>query len=128
MPEEKDNAQQQPEKDAGKDAAGKKGGKMLLWIIIGTILVVEIPVMYVVIQATRPKSPEEISAARQADSLKTVTKQKTVMGATTETPIEAVVNIMGTDGDRYLKVAVVFEYDNAQYPGLAAELARRGPR
>jgi flagellar basal body-associated protein FliL len=126
MAEEKEAAPAQPE--AAPAAKGGKKSNMLVWLIIAAIVVLEFPVMFFLIKATRPKSPEEIAAAAQTDSLKIVATQKTTMGATTEDPIEAVVNIAGTDGERFLKISVVFEYDNVKYPLLAEELTRRAPR
>jgi flagellar basal body-associated protein FliL len=51
------------------------------------------------------------------------------MGATTaDNPIEAIVNIAGTDGERFLKAAIIFEYDDAAYPELGQELIKRAPK
>ena len=111
------------------EAAVEKKRRMLLIVIIAAIVLVQIPVMFVLISITRPKTPEEIAAVARADSLRAVVQMATIMGATTsDNPIEAIVNIAGTDNERYLKVTVLFEYDNRAHPRLGDELAIRGPR
>lgn len=110
-------------------AALEKKRKMLLFIIIGAIIVLEIPVMLILINVTRPKSPDEIAASERADSLRTAMQAATSMGATTaENPIEVIVNIAGTDNERFLKIKTIFEFDDKAYPKLAEDLVVRQPK
>jgi len=121
-------AEEEAKQEGTEGEEGKKSNNMLMWIIIGIIIVLEIPIMWVIISVTRPKSPEEIAAKARADSLKVAAAQKTSIGATTvDAPLEAIVNIAGTEGQRFLKVVLIFEYDDVRYPGLAEELGRRAP-
>jgi len=116
------------EKDEAKEK-GEGGNKFLLIGIVVGILIINTVVAFVLIKWTKPVSQEQKIAKMQADSLKKVTEQATTMGATTaENPIEAVVNIAGTGGERFLKAAIIFEYDDKEYPELGEELMRRAPK
>lgn len=109
---------------------GEAGGNKILLsgILVGVVLLNAL-IAFVLINITKPKSPEQIYAKSQADSLKQARERITSMGATTaDAPIEAIVNIAGTDGDRFLKAAIIFEYDDKAYPLLGEELLRRAPR
>ncbi len=56
-------------------------------------------------------------------------RSSTHVGETTgETPIDATVNIAGTDGERFIKVAVAFEFDNVAHPELGEALKARVPK
>jgi flagellar basal body-associated protein FliL len=53
----------------------------------------------------------------------------THVGATTaDAPVEAVVNVAGTDGERFLKVAIAFEFDDITHPMLLHALEVRNPK
>ena len=103
------------EKDGGKKGAEQlppKSNKMVFIGIIAAVVVVEIVAMLIVVKMVMPKPLEDQEAAAHADSLRQIEEESTGMGATTaETPIEVVVNIAGTDGERFLKAAVVLEYE-----------------
>jgi len=122
MADDKKGAVSVPAPDGGD---GKKKGNMILVIgIIVGVVVVQAVLAYLII----PKPVDEEAKAQKAteDSLKLVSEAATKMGAVTEdTPIEFVVNISGTD-DRFLKAAVVFEYDEKN-EALGAELRKRAP-
>lgn len=123
------NEKKAKEKDPSENAEKKDNSKVfLLCIMVGMILINAIAA-FVLIKVTQPKSSSEIGEQLKADSMKAVVSMATKMGATTaETPIEAVVNIAGTDGARFLKAAVIFEYDDKEYPDLVIELQRRIPK
>ena len=128
MADEKEAAPKEEEKHVDEAAVQKKR-KMIFWGIIAGIIVLEFPIMWVTIKLTRPKSAQEIAAEEKADSLRAVAASNTQMGATTaENPIEAVVNVAGTEGERFLKVGVAFEFDSTKYKGFRDELARRKPK
>ncbi len=115
-----------PQSAAAKTEAGNR---ILLIIILAGVIILNSIVAFLLITVTKPKSPDQIAAKAQADSLRQATERLTTMGATTaDAPIEAIVNIAGTDGDRFLKAAIIFEYDDKRYPDLGAELLRRAPR
>ncbi|MFP4163354.1 MAG: flagellar basal body-associated protein FliL [Chitinispirillaceae bacterium] len=108
------------------DKKQKSGNKLLLFGILAVILVIQATVVYFLVP--KPENPEEHAAKAKSDSLKIAAEQMTQMGATTiDAPIEAVVNIAGTDGERFLKVALILEYDQKNEK-LGAELRRRAPR
>lgn len=105
------------------------GNRVLFIGILAGVVILNAIIAFVLITITKPKSPEQIAARTQADSVKQATERITSMGATTaDAPIEAIVNIAGTDGDRFLKAAIIFEYDDKEYPDLGEELLRRAPR
>ena len=81
--------------------------------------------MFVFMGMTTPKDPEKEKAQAVADSLKQLEASKTSVGTIIDDPLEAVVNIAGTDGGRFLKINVVCEYDADRYPDLPIELLKR---
>ncbi|MDG5815854.1 flagellar basal body-associated FliL family protein [Chitinispirillales bacterium ANBcel5] len=111
-----------------KGAGQKKGNKVLfLGILIG-IIVLNAFMAFLLFQFTRPENPEALAAKAHADSLRMEEKRATLMGAIAEAEIEVIVNISGTQGERFLKAAIIFEYDDRKYPRLSEELNRRAPR
>jgi flagellar basal body-associated protein FliL len=116
------------EAKAAKPSEGKNN-KMLFFAIIVVVLLLNTGIAFLLIQATRPKDVAKEEEKKKVDSLVKVEENTTEMGATTgEKPIEVVVNIAGTDGERFLKASVVFEYDDIKYPVLAEELEKRSPK
>jgi flagellar basal body-associated protein FliL len=106
-----------------------RGNKFLMVGILAGVVLFNTIVAFVMIKVTKPQSEEQKMARLQADSLKFANERATSMGATTaEAPIEAIVNIAGTDADRFLKAVIIFEYDDRQYPALGEELTRRSPK
>ena len=125
MNEKKNDAERQLE-EVKKESSGNK---LLLIGILAGIVVLNTIVAFMVVKISRPKSVDEKTALFLADSTKKAQELLTSMGATTaDNPIEAIVNIAGTDGERFLKAAVIFEYDEKAYPDLGAELLRRTPK
>lgn len=118
--------------DSGKKTGEGKEGQGNRFLVIGIIaaaLILNGFIAFLLVNATRPEDPEAKAARLRADSLKQATEQATTMGATTaDAPIEAIVNIAGTDGERLLKAEVIFEYDDKAFPDLGAELIRRTPK
>ena len=105
------------------------GNKLLMIGILAGVILLNTVIAFLMVRVTKPVSPDAKMAAAQADSLKKATERMTSMGATTaDAPIEAIVNIAGTEGDRFLKAAIIFEFDDKAYPDLSAELARRLPK
>ena len=120
----KETMSKEREKEKGRDEAKKasdqqptpaKSNKLLLIGIIAGVLVVEVVFGIIFIKMTAPKPIDEIEAKMNADSLQKIEEESTSMGATTaETPIEVLVNIAGTEGERFLKAAVVLEYQDKE--------------
>lgn len=118
------------EKKEPKKAGEKKplGNKPIVAGIIAGVVIINAIVAFVFIQLIKPPNPEEIEAKMKADSLKQNVAQKTTIGAISDPPIEAIVNIAGTDGMRFLKVVMVFEYNDKKYKKLGEELIRRSAK
>jgi flagellar basal body-associated protein FliL len=124
----------QPENTEGGAPEAKPKGEggsnkiMMIGILAGVILVNSL-IAFFMVRVTKPENPEVKAAQMEADSLKKATERMTVMGATTaDAPVEAIVNIAGTEGERFLKAAIIFEWDDKEFPDLGAELARRVPK
>ena len=125
-----DDKRRGEEPSSGAEEKKDSGGNKTLFIgILVTMVILNTAIAFILVRVTRPKTPEEKTSIVQADSLKKVVEQSTTMGATTsDAPVEAVVNIAGTDGERFLKAAVIFEYDDKSFPQLGSELQRRMPK
>ena len=102
-------------------------GKILLYALVAGAIVLNAVVAFVLIQATRPKDTAEKEAEAKVDSLKNNQGRSAEIGGVSG-PIEAVVNIAGTNGDRFLKVVIKFEFDEKKYPKLAEEMKRFEPK
>jgi flagellar basal body-associated protein FliL len=108
---------------------GATGNKFLMIGILAGVIVVNTMISFILVKVTRPPDEETKAAQAANDSLKHATELTTSMGATTaESPIEAIVNIADTDGERFIKAAIIFEYDDVKYPEFGEELARRAPK
>ncbi|MBD3321845.1 MAG: hypothetical protein GF350_12185 [Chitinivibrionales bacterium] len=128
MPEEeKKQEQKEQAPEAGGEGAKKEGSNTILFFgIIGGIVLVNLIMAVVLFTVTRPKNEEEEAAEAVEDSAEVVVEETMSMGMTSE-PIEAIVNIAGTDGERFLKVVVILEFDET-HRELPEELTRRAPR
>jgi flagellar FliL protein len=113
--------------EQAKPAKKVNTGKILLYVIIAGVIIFNTIVAFVLIQATRPKDPAEKEVQAKVDSLKSSPEKTTEIGGVSG-PIEAVVNIAGTNGDRFLKVVVKFEYDDKKYVKFAEEMKRFEPK
>jgi len=124
-----DTKADKPKSDGGGAGAGG-GNKFMLIGVIAAILVINSAIAYVLVQMTSPKKEVAADAKHGKDSTAAEsTEHTTSVGATTgEKPIEAIVNIAGTDGERFLKVSVAFEYDDVTYPLLGEALESRSPK
>lgn len=93
-----------------KKPSGNNNNLILLVaiIVIGVLLQIIIP-RIIAPPARQAEDSEETTGAEVSKG--TVDLNATEMGATTEeTPVEVLVNIAGTDGERFLKAALVMEY------------------
>ncbi|KMQ50614.1 Flagellar biosynthesis protein FliL [Chitinispirillum alkaliphilum] len=125
------NKKNDAQENAGAEKSAKapaKGNKPLFFAILAGVLILNSVMAFFLFQVTRPEDPDVKAARALEDSLRVAMEQATEIGAITEAPIEGVVNIAGTDGERFLKASIIFEYDSDRYPQLGAELQRRAPR
>ena len=102
------------DKDEGKKAGaeGQKSNKMMFMGIIAGIIILELVAGFVIVKMVMPKPVVEKEAMITEETDAQHEDLSTSMGSTTaETPIEVVVNIAGTDGERFLKAAIVLEYE-----------------
>lgn len=108
----------------------QNGNKIVFIALLAGVLVVNTVIAFVLFKVTSPKNEVvQLDSKRKADSTKQEEEVSTHVGATTgEHPIEAIVNIAGTDGERFLKVAVAFEYDDVKYPALGEAIEIRAPK
>lgn len=135
MNDKKDGAA--PAEGDAKGAAPKKplvnSQQLVFFGILAAVVVINVVVALVLVKATRPVSPEESAAkVAAADSLKNshggeaAAESHGGHGASAEEgepiddPIEAIVNIAGTDGERFLKVVLLLCYDMHKYPKMMA--------
>jgi len=116
-----------PAAPAGEEEVKKKGSNMPLVLgIIVAIVAIQAVLAYLIIP--KPVDEEALAAKAAEDSLRQAAEAVTRMGAVTEdAPIEAIVNVAGTDGERFLKAVIILEYDESNAV-LGAELRRRAPR
>jgi flagellar basal body-associated protein FliL len=94
-----------------KKPSGNNNNLILLVgiIVIGVLLQIIIPKIVAPPSRMTEDSEETTEGVDAAHG--TVDLNATEMGATTEeTPVEVLVNIAGTDGERFLKAALVMEY------------------
>jgi len=115
---------------AGGEEGEKKGGNHLfvvIGIIVAIVVIQTVVVYFIVPKPKHEPTAEELIAKAAQDSMKRAALEATTVGAfTSDAPVEATVNIDGTDGERFLKVGVIFEYDEKNVK-LGEELRRRGP-
>jgi flagellar basal body-associated protein FliL len=127
------------EKKKEKDSEGKpeeqkadkaKGNNKFMFIgLIAGVLIFNTGMAFFLVQVTSPKKEKVAEDAHKKDTAQAETEHSTHVAATTaDAPIDAVVNIAGTDGERFLKVAVAFEYDDVAHPMLLEALTQRTPK
>jgi flagellar basal body-associated protein FliL len=117
-----DEKEKKPAQDAAPEQAkaAKKlnTGKIIFYAIIAGALVLNTIIAFVLFSVTRPKDVAEKEAQARADSLKTHVEGATREGEPITDPVEAVVNIAGTSGERFLKVSLLLCYDPVKYPKM----------
>jgi flagellar basal body-associated protein FliL len=122
------------EKDKAPDGAGEKKpassiatSKYLFPAIIAGTIIFNIIVALVLIQMTKPKGAAEKEADAKADSLHQGQSRYSEMGEIGD-PIDAIVNITGTDGERLLKVVVRLEFPSGKGEEFVKEMKKISPR
>ncbi len=124
-----DAQDQKPEEQAANTKPEGGSSKVLFWIILAGILVANSVIAAVIVMMTsKNMGTEQENVTEMIDTAAGDETQAVSMGAISDPPIEAIVNVAGTDGMRFLKVKVVFEYDEKKHKDLGSELARRAPQ
>ena len=113
--------------EAPKPAKKLNTGKIIFYAVIAGAVIFNIIVATVLINVTRPKDVAEKDAEAKNDSLRSTQERSTEIGGVSD-PVDAVVNIAGTNGERFLKVVIRYEYDDKKFPKMADELKKRGPK
>ena len=108
--------------EGGGAAPPRKSSRLLFTGISGAVMLINAAIAFALIQATRSPAPRAEETV--ADTAAQESRGKSI-GAISDPPIKAIVNIAGTDGMRFLKVVVAFEYDDKKYKELGMELTRR---
>lgn len=111
MADEKQKNEETKEKKEQAEGS-QKGSKGLFIGILAGIIVVNVVLAFVLVKATMPK-PKAAAPEATVDTTSTSdAREKISLGTvTSEEPIVAIVNIAGTDGERFLKIGVVLEFD-----------------
>jgi len=125
---------EEKKKDGAAPAEGeeggeeKKGGNNLVLVIgiIAGIILIQCAIMWLFFIPKPPEDPAQVQARITEKARQDSIAAATYVGAFTD-PIEVIVNIAGTDAERFLKAAIVLEYDEKNSI-LAAELPRRTQR
>jgi len=126
------------EKEKGKDKAAeatpekKPAGaadktKILFPAILAGAVVLNIVFAIVLIQVTKPKSSVEKEAQAKADTLQQKESKSGEMGEFGE-PIDVIVNVAGTNGERLLKVVVRLEFPGGKGEEFLKEMKKISPR
>ncbi|MBD3390413.1 MAG: hypothetical protein GF418_00220 [Chitinivibrionales bacterium] len=118
----------QPEEGAQQPEGGEKkgGGKIIFLSALAAVVLVNAIIAIILVQVTMPKPEKKAEALLEEDSSRVVREQMDQV-AFVDPPIEAIVNIKGTEGLRFLKAVIVLAYDGKKYKDLGALLAERHP-
>lgn len=123
---EEEEKKQEEKKEQEKPKVKKSFGNIpLIAGIIAGVIVIEALMLLLFFQFIKQPNPEEVEAKMKADSLRQAVGVQTSIGVTSDPPIEAIVNVAGTDGMRFLKVVLVLEFDDRKYKKLGEELTLR---
>jgi flagellar protein FliL len=104
--------------------------KKRLIVIVGVLalaLTVQIVIGVFIVKAMMPEDPALKAIEDSRQQLQRERAELTSMGLTLEAPIEVIVNIAHTNGERYLKVGVQLEWD-PRFQNLGNVLAQRNAR
>jgi flagellar basal body-associated protein FliL len=108
-------------------SAPAKSSRMFFIGILAVVLGFQAVLGIVIVRMATARPAEAVApeARVRPDSIGRGDSAPTDMGATTaQSPIEVVVNIAGTDGERFLKAEVVLEY--AEHEGKKGEGGKEG--
>jgi flagellar basal body-associated protein FliL len=112
---------------ADKKPVGSGGGKMVFWGVLAGVIVINTIVAVLVVQLIMPR-PEKPKAEAAGEADSTVAQGEVLEEpAFSDPPIEAVVNIKGSDGMHFLKAVLIFSYDAKKFKELGQALTDRTP-
>jgi len=118
--------------DAGKKAKKAPNPKVMLIAIIAGAIVLNVILSLVMIQVTKPKDTTEKEATEKVDSAKVKAEKGGAAGSAevggVTSAVEAIVNIAGTNGERFLKVVIKFGFDDKRYPKMEEEMKKLNPK
>jgi flagellar basal body-associated protein FliL len=126
------------EKEKGKEKAPEAGqekkpakpataSKILFPAILAGAVIFNVIFAVVLIQITKPKSSVEKESQAKADSLQMKESKSGEMGEIGD-PIDVIVNIAGTNGERLLKVVVRLEFPAGKGEEFVKEMKKISPR
>jgi flagellar basal body-associated protein FliL len=127
MNEKEKGSEKAPEGAEKKPVKSADKTKILFPAIIAGAVIINIIAAFVLIQATKPKNPVEKDAQVKADSLQRKQSTPAEMGEIGD-PIDAIVNVAGTDGDRLLKIVVRLEFPGGKGEEYVKEMKKIYPR
>jgi flagellar basal body-associated protein FliL len=105
---------EEPAKEPEQKPSGGNNNLVLLIVIIVVGIALQIFIPRIIAPPARQNDDTEDSTGNGPPPSKFTDVNATAMGPTTaETPVEVLVNIAGTDGERFLKAALVMEYIDA---------------
>jgi flagellar basal body-associated protein FliL len=121
--EEKGEPGQAPEKKTKNPPSNQM---IFLGLVVAVIVLNGIVAVFLVKGTVNKMDPPKVASHEQsADSLHQKKEEHSEIGAVTEKPITQIVNIFGTNGSRFLRIEVVFGYDNVKYKNLGLVLEEK---
>jgi flagellar basal body-associated protein FliL len=113
--------------EAQKKNAKAGGGKMVFWAVLAGMVVINAVVAVVLVKVTMPKPEKTEEQVLAADSTAGAAAEVVEEPAYSDPPIEAVVNIKGSEDMHFLKAVFVFSFDVKKFKDLGAVLEARTP-
>ena len=119
------------DKKTAKDEGEKKTKPLVrIGIVLGVLMLfvgLEVGIALFFVDKLKPvdKTMQALKEEQEMETQKQ--RQLTEMGTILEKPIEVMVNIAGTEGERYLKCGVQLEFDS-KFENLAGQLEMRRPK
>ncbi|MBD3420592.1 MAG: hypothetical protein GF398_10795 [Chitinivibrionales bacterium] len=123
-----DEAPKQAEEKAKQKQDKPKSNMLMLIVVISVIVIVNGILAFAIIMATAPGKKTAETEQESIDSTESMAPTTTEIGTIHENPIVAIVNIAGTDGERFLKIGVRIEYDEKEYKNIVEVITRREPQ
>ncbi len=94
-------------------------------ILLAIVILAELTFVFYIITSVKTAESELIVEKKEEQ---VQNDDSTVISIAYSEPIQILVNVKGTDGDRYFKAEFVIEYDGGAYPLLAEHLLTQKPR
>ena len=108
-----------------EEGGKEKSSLMPIVVILAIVILAELAFVFYIISSVKgaeaPTKEEEVST-------NVVPEDSTLIAIAYSAPIQILVNVKGTDGDRYFKAEFVIDYDEGRYPLLGEYLGSQMPR